>query len=78
MARLGFGTSKVSPKFTEQTPSEKVSQALDVFTQAQTNLSTVLSDLNSEKEILQAQLQEVSQSADRAEAVLKKIGNLLD
>lgn len=66
-----------SPKTFEQTPTQKVSEALGAFTQAQTNLQDVLQGLKSEKEILEAQLSEVTDASKRAESILGKIGDLL-
>lgn len=77
MARFGLG-SKPQKSTAELTPSQRVESALDIFTQAQSNLKETLNDFNNEATILEAQLGAIKESADRIESVLGKIGNLLD
>ena len=71
---MGFRSKE---KYTEQSPAQRVEQALGAFTQAKDNLSALKSDLDSERAILEEQLRQVTESGDRVEGILGKISSLL-
>lgn len=66
-----------SSKQPEKSPTQKVEEALGVFTQAKNDLQSLKNDFDAEKAILEDQLREVSSQGDRIEATLSKLKDLV-
>lgn len=72
-----MGLFSTNTKPSEQTPTEKVEQVLEVFTQTKKDLQDLQSEFEAERAILEDQLTEITQQGDRVAETLGKIQALI-